>query len=125
MSRPSSPLLYNLWTDDLIETFDREMRSAKRTAFLAIRAVEYETQSSFAGIRDDVLAARVPDDLDEALDTLDNQLNTGTVAGGAPSQLLAVVSLRDDVLQIETANDEDSEGQGDWLLLMRTPFTSR
>ena len=60
------PIAHDQWLDEDVDTFLHAMRRAKRTAYLAVRAAEYEFQMS----RDEqglVLSASHPGELTEAL----------------------------------------------------------
>ncbi|MBL8682328.1 MAG: hypothetical protein JNK05_24380 [Myxococcales bacterium] len=89
----------DLWVDESIETYVRAMRQARRATYLAVRAVEYEYQTSL-DLRARVLAATTPTELASALSDLQATAATRSISGRRPSSLLTVLSLRDDVLQL-------------------------
>ncbi|MFP4601269.1 MAG: hypothetical protein ACLFVJ_23680, partial [Persicimonas sp.] len=85
------------WAQPDIETYVRKFNIAKRATYLAIRAVEYEYQQSVQA-RQLVLTAKLPDQLNEALDQVWAITGTRNIGGNSPSELTEVVSLRDDIL---------------------------
>lgn len=97
---PVRPPSGDLWADARLATFERRFRLARRASYLAVRAIEYEFQASLTA-RADVLAATTPDDLEAALTDLWTVSGTRTIGGSRPSDLHAVLSLRDDILRIE------------------------
>ncbi len=98
---------FDFWLDDKIETFTRTMRAARRAAFLAVVAVEYEFQAS-TGEQINVLAARHPDELREVLERLRTLSLTGQVAGSSPNNGLVVVSMVDDIQHLSSASISDA-----------------
>lgn len=97
--RRVSPLQVDFWLDANLEQFQDAMRRARRAVYLAVLAAEYEFQFSSAG-RAATLDARTPLQLQDVLDDLRSLTGTGTVGGAAPENRLAVVSLRDHLLQL-------------------------
>jgi hypothetical protein len=83
-----------------VERYRRLMRLARRTTFLAVRAVEYEWQMSHSA-RADVLAATRPDDLDVVLDDIRTSIASGTIGAQRPENIHVVVSFRDHLLQLD------------------------
>jgi hypothetical protein len=81
------------------ELFSQRMAYAQRMTYLAVRAAEYEFQTSLRA-RGQVLAATRPDQLEAALQTAIQFVATGRINGAAPDELHAVVSLREHLLQI-------------------------
>lgn len=104
-ARRVPPLNVQHWFDEKVARYDDHLRQARRALWLTVRAVEYETQQSLATERDLVLRARSPGDLQRALDALRGRTQTGTVDGGSPADLFAVVSLRDHLLQLDDRAD--------------------
>ncbi|MEQ8279655.1 MAG: hypothetical protein RMA76_04925 [Deltaproteobacteria bacterium] len=94
------PLAGERWIDERLDTLESTMRIARRATYLAVRAVEYEYQSSLA-LRADVIAAQRPDQLSAVLDELASTAATRRIEGNAPRELLVVLSLRDHLLQLE------------------------
>jgi len=87
-----------------VERYRRRMRLARRTTYLAVRAVEYEWQMSHRA-RADVLAATTPDDLEAVLDDLRTSIASGTIGAQRPENIHVVVSLRDHLLQLADHSD--------------------
>lgn len=102
--RTRAPLDIDFWIDDRIDSYQRYMRAARRTVYLAVMAVEYEYQFSSAE-RAFTLAAETPDDLERVLTNLRAFTMTGSIRGANPGELLAVVSLRDHLLQLADRKD--------------------
>jgi hypothetical protein len=92
-------LSIEFWLNEKIEAYDAAFRGARRAVYLGVLAVEYEYQVSTPE-RGNVLAARKVSELRAVLDRLRNLVGTGTVRGRTPSELRAVVSLRDNLLQL-------------------------
>ncbi len=97
--RAVAPMAHDYWLDEKLETYVRRMRNATRIAYLTVRAVEYEFQQSLDA-RGLVLAAEVPDDLEQALDELWSTAGTRRINGNAPTDLKVVVSLKRNLLQL-------------------------
>jgi hypothetical protein len=99
-----APLAHDLWIDEAISTFLRDLRLSRRILYLAVRAVEYETQQSL-DLAGDVLTARTPAELQAVLDTLWTTSSTRNVGGARPSDLKVVLSMRDELLQLADQSD--------------------
>ncbi len=82
-------LAYEHWIDEAIELHVRDARTMRRLAYLAARAAEYETQTSFE-LSDEILLATSPDQINRLLLDLELQLEGDTVA---PSTRVINVSL--------------------------------
>ncbi len=93
------PLEHDFFVDEKVDFFERKFRIAQRATYLAVRAFEYEYQAC-EGLRGQVIEATNPKDLDEVLDSLLAGSSAATLDGKRPSDGLAVVSLRDDILRI-------------------------
>jgi hypothetical protein len=93
------------WLNDKVLAYQNKLRQARRVAYLAVRAVEYEYQASLA-LRQDVIAARRPLDLQTVLDELRAATGTRSVAGSRPSSLSTVVSLRSQLLQLRDRSQD-------------------
>ncbi len=89
----------DLWLDESVAEYERRFRLARRTVYLAVRAVEYEFQSSLAA-RADVLAATTPSALEDVLVELWASSGTGGIGGNQPTDLKVVISLKDQLLQL-------------------------
>ena len=104
IERTRAPLDIDFWLDDRINSLERYMRAARRATYLAVMAVEYEYQFSSAE-RHAALAAEIPADFERILDNLRAFTMAGNVGGSNPGELLAVVSLRDHILQLGDNSD--------------------
>ncbi len=98
-ARAVRPLAIDYWLDERIEAFVAARRAAQRAVFLAVLAVEYEYQMSSVE-REAALGATRVADLRAVLDRLRSFVVTGTVSGGHPAEMHAVVSLRDNLLAL-------------------------
>lgn len=87
------------WGNERVNRYLRDFKLARRATYLAVRAVEYEYQQSL-GARQDVIDAKTPVDLESVLQTLWSTAATRSINGSRPSELTAVLSLRDDILQL-------------------------
>lgn len=76
------------------------MHGAQRKAWLALRVVEFEQQIRLDSQRFAILAAHSPYDLASVLGELQDLSGTGSVSGGTPTMLWAVVSLKSHLLQL-------------------------
>jgi hypothetical protein len=90
---------YHYWFDEKVTRFRREFEWAKRLVYLSLRAVEYEFQQSLP-LRNAILSADHPDQLEAALQELQTELATRTIGRRRPEQASVVLSLRDDILKI-------------------------
>lgn len=102
-----STLHQGLWIDERIFTYERKFRVAQRATYLAVRAAEYERQEC-SDLRRDVFAARLPEHLDTVVDALLTRNNDCAIGGKKPSDSVAVLSLRNDILPL--ADRSDFEG---------------
>ncbi|QDG49687.1 hypothetical protein FIV42_02705 [Persicimonas caeni] len=87
------------WINEEIDAYVRDYTLARRATFLAVRAVEYEFQQSLE-LRQAVIEAKVPNDLQTVLNELWTTSGTRSINGSRPTELLTVLSLRDDILQL-------------------------
>jgi hypothetical protein len=94
-----STVAHHYWTSEKIDRFNKEFAWAKRMTYLAMRAVEYEFQQSLT-LRGDVLTASHPDQLEDALRVIDQEVGTRTINRRRPEESSIVLSLRDDVLAL-------------------------
>ncbi len=90
---------HHYWADEKIDRFDAELERARRTTFLAMRAVEYELQQSL-GLRSAILSAGHPNQLEQILFELDAERGTRSINGRRPAAGSEVLSLRTDILEI-------------------------
>ncbi len=93
------PIAIDYWLDERITRYRDYMTQARRTVYLAVLAVEYEFQLT-SDARTRVLSARSPAELTSVIDDLRSFTLTGRVSGGSPTNRLAVLSLRDQLLQL-------------------------
>ncbi len=124
-ARYVKPLTHDLWLDETIDAFLRAMRLARRALYLAVRAVEYESQQTLSE-RDAVLTAATPEDLDRILEGLWTTAASRGVGGNRPTELKAVVSLRRHLLQLADTSAQPAGWQalGDverFRLLLQDP----
>ena len=98
------PLTHDFWLDAQVERFWRDLRLARRVTYLAVRAVEYETQQSLP-YRTTVLRARLPDELWGVLTDLWTMTGTRSIGGNRPTDLKVVLSLRSSLLQLADRSD--------------------
>lgn len=109
--RAVAPLDHDYWLDEELERYLRRFRIARRITYLTVRAVEYEYQESLSA-RGAVLAAEIPDDLEQALDELWTTAGTRRINGAAPTDLKVVVSLKKHLLQLaDNAGQAAGESQ--------------
>jgi hypothetical protein len=94
-----STVAHHYWTSEKIDRFNNDFAWAKRMTYLAMRAVEYEFQQSLP-LRQAVLTASHPDQLHEALRTLQQEVGTRTINRRRPSEASIVLSLRDELLAL-------------------------
>jgi hypothetical protein len=96
-----TPPHLHYWLDDDIKTYQRDMSYARRLTYLALRAFEYESQTSI-GHRGDVLMARNPDDLGAVITAIGQ--HNGPLEGSQSFSVghePKVMSLRDDILHMD------------------------
>lgn len=98
------PIEFDYWLNESTTRYDAAFRRARRAMYLGVLALEYEYQLSTME-RTAVLSARTVADLRDSLTRLRNLAATGTIGGAAPSPLLAVVSLRDELLSLADRSD--------------------
>jgi hypothetical protein len=105
------PIEFDYWLNTTAVEYDAAFRRARRGLYLGVLALEYEYQLS-SSERTAVLSATGVSELRASLTRLRNLAATGTVGGAAPSPLLAVVSLRDELLALDDRSQGDPGGQG-------------
>jgi hypothetical protein len=98
------PVAHDNWLDEDVDGFLNAMRRAKRTAYLAVRAVEYEFQMTFS-MRGAVLEAWHPGELEEALADVRTVLSTERINGALPENYRAIFSLKTHLLQLASHED--------------------
>jgi hypothetical protein len=95
-----TPPHHHYWLDESIEQFDRHMRYARRLAYLALRAFEWEAQESL-GLGGAAMTAALPDDVIEIVEALEQRNGPMQDELGIIGDTTIVLSLRDDILQLE------------------------
>jgi hypothetical protein len=95
---------FHYWYDEKVSRYRREFDWAKRLVFLTLRAVEYEFQQTIP-LRNEVFTATHPDQLEAALQSLQQEVATRAINRRRPEQASIVVSLRDDVLGLRDRTD--------------------
>jgi hypothetical protein len=98
-ARAVAPTEMDFWLSEDVARMETALRGARRALYLAALAVEYEQQLSFAE-KADILGADRPAELRAIHDGLQSLRATGLVAGAAPGNRVAVVSLRRHLLQL-------------------------
>jgi hypothetical protein len=101
-NRTVPSVAHHFWTDEKIARYRREMESARRMTFLAMRAAEFELQQSL-GLRSAILSATHPNELELIIDALDTERAARTLNGRRPAESSIVLSLRTDVLGLRDA----------------------
>jgi len=98
--RPVPQIAFHYWLDERVGRFTKDFEWAKQLTYLAMRAVEYEFQQSL-GLDDDVLRATHPNQLLDVLRRMQQEQVTRTMNSRRPEDSIEVLSLRDEILQIE------------------------
>ncbi len=103
------PPSFDQWQSTAARDYRTAFNRARRFLYLAARAVEYEYQQSSA-IRYDVLGATSRAELESALNALRTTSATGSINGAMPGAARAVLSLRDNLLQLEDRTSVRNSG---------------
>jgi hypothetical protein len=98
-ARAVAPPELDAWVDARTTEYRRTFRRARRFAYLAVRASEYEYQLSMSA-RAAVLSASSVADLDRALESVRLAARSGRIGGNPPADGRALVSLREHLLQV-------------------------
>ena len=91
LTRPSIPIAFHYWLPDAIADYRFALESARRYAYVALRATEYDALDSYATAqpgkprRSAVLGAWRPNTLQQQLQLMHDQTNTQTTLYGQPS----------------------------------------
>ncbi len=93
-----APLTDERWVNQAVTQYQHDFRLAQRMTYLAVRVVEYELQQSLSA-RSQVLAAQRPSQLRSVLDNLITT-GAGSVQGKQPSDLVLVISLKNELLKL-------------------------
>jgi hypothetical protein len=115
--RTVTDLSFHYWLDDRVDRYTRELAWARQLTFLAMRAVEYEFQQSFA-MTEEILEATHPDALEAAIQFMEQETLTRTINGRRPEDSILVLSLRDEILRLEDRTDAPA-GERDWPAVRR------
>ena len=91
---------FHYWLDEHLDKYHGDLALAKKYAYLAMRAAEHELQQSF-GLDGQILGATTPSQLDNALAIVDQYRFTRGINGRRPSEDIIVMSMRDQLLQLE------------------------
>jgi hypothetical protein len=81
------------WLSGHIDSYQRQMRWAKRLVYLALRAVEYEAQLSLGTEREQILRAIHPTQLEATRSAIHAQVLARNVNGRRPEEFVMQVSL--------------------------------
>jgi hypothetical protein len=90
LSRPSIPIAFHYWLPEALETFHVTFETARRYAYMALRATEYDTLDHYAVAqvgkpsRSAVLGAWLPPTLTQQLSLMRDQTNTRQTVSGPP-----------------------------------------
>ena len=101
---------YRLYRDQAGMQWASQLEVARKWAFLAVRALEYTINASYAG-EGDVLSAATVAQLNTLLGNLSDAYGTDQLANGWVQQQVDVVSLRRDVLGITSPIIDEVTGQ--------------
>jgi hypothetical protein len=99
----SSPPHHHFWLDTEISDYHRHVTYARRLTYLALRALEYESQQpeQLSGYRTQALTARRPADLDAVATAIEQR---SAPMQGVPGFVVGapkiVLSLRDEILRM-------------------------
>lgn len=91
LNRPSIPIAFHYWLPEALETYQFAFDSARRYAYMALRAVEYDTLALYTTSqsgkpsRGALLGAWLPPTLTQQLALMRDQTNTRTTVHGPPS----------------------------------------
>jgi hypothetical protein len=108
-------LFHDVWNDlwvgteadykGKLETYRRKMRLAQRMLYLNVRAVEYELQVPRGSLRQAVLQASTPADMDQIVTQLEAVIGAGSIGGQTPGNRHVELSLRQTILQLADRSD--------------------
>jgi hypothetical protein len=93
-------IAFHYWLDERVARFQKDFEWSKRLTFLALRAVEYEMQQSI-GLGEIVLSASHPEQLRDALQTIQQEQVARTINSRRPESSIVVLSLRDEIFRME------------------------
>jgi len=90
-NRPSIPIAFHYWLPEALENYEFAFDSARRYAYMALRAVEYDTLTLYTTAqsgkpsRGALLGAWLPPTVTQQLALMRDQTNTRTTVHGPPS----------------------------------------
>jgi hypothetical protein len=99
-ARKAGGFSHHFWFDEKVARFHLDFPWAKRLTYLAVRALEYETQATLGALRNQVIAAFNPTQLDQAVKALKMEQATRQINGRRPEEKSLVLSLRDEVWKV-------------------------
>jgi hypothetical protein len=115
-ARVVSSVAHNYWVDEDLEEYRKSFERAQRYVYLGMLAVEYEFQESL-GMRDQILTAKKPADLEDALAILRAEVAARSINGRRPEESTVVLSLRRDILDLE--DEKAAVGERGWTSVQR------
>ncbi|HEY0986862.1 MAG TPA: hypothetical protein VGD80_07415, partial [Kofleriaceae bacterium] len=95
-----TPPHHHYWLARDIADYQRHLAYARRLAYLALRAFEWESQQSL-GLRTQVLTAQIPSDLGAVVTAIEGRNAPMQGENGVIGETPIVLSLRDEILRIE------------------------
>jgi len=110
-------LAFHYWLDERVDRFHKDFAWAKSLTYLSLLAVEYEYQQSL-GLRSKILQATNPDQLLDALQTIQQTQISRTIHGRRPEDAHLVRSLVSDVLGLDDQHPTRA-GERHWSKLER------
>jgi hypothetical protein len=116
-TRTGPSFAYHFWYQEKVDRFQREMEWARRLTYLAMRSVEFELQQTL-DLRAKILTAAHPDELESVTTALNQERGSRTINRRRPEESSVVLSLRDDVLQVQDHSTLTS-GERNWGSAMR------
>jgi hypothetical protein len=108
LGRTIPSIAFHYWLDEKKSDYEYTFARAKRNAYLAMLAAEYELQQSL-GLRTEILTATHPIQLQHVLDRLDDERGTRSINSRRPEAGIEVLSLRRDVLGLADLGAGQSE----------------
>jgi len=106
-ARARLPAYVDFWLDYNIDRYETRLRRARRALYLAMIALEYEFQ--FTSIeRGNILRAADSSELNAIRNRLQDITRRGApFGGGSPTELITVLSLRQNLMQLADRSDFD------------------
>jgi len=109
LTRPSIPIAFHYWLPEKISTYRFLLESARRYAYVALRATEYDSQESYTApqigkpSRAAVLGAWRPDALLQQLSLMRDATNDRRTGNGRPSADHLVLDVAKDIFGLSSA----------------------